>query len=248
MLGRIRFLRGFPLVELDNPTSKRLLESLTEDCLYSNFVLSTNLEVMSLVKLRLQLAKAEQLPQVVELDKLSLGGLWTLEGYRRELASPNSNLLVMSVVNVTTQTEEQVIGCGCFWAILEEAHITLLAIHPDYQRRGLGKLLLYALLKDAVKRKLERATLEVRESNQVALSVYQKFGFKTAGRRKGYYQKTGEDALILWRGDLHYPSFKQELETWQQQIENKLLEQGFSSNFHPAGEPKSFSRVYFQRL
>ncbi|WP_013322564.1 ribosomal protein S18-alanine N-acetyltransferase [Gloeothece verrucosa] len=183
---------------------------------------------MSFVKLKLQSAIATQLPQVVELDQLTLGGLWTLEGYRRELESPNSELLVLSVVDPSTTDPEQIIGCGCFWAILEEAHITLLAIHPEYQGRGLGKLLLYALLKNAVKRKLERATLEVREANQVALSVYKKFGFKTAGRRKGYYQQTGEDALVLWRGDLHYPSFKQELESWQQQIENQLLEQGLS--------------------
>lgn len=182
---------------------------------------------MSFLTLRLQPAQAQQLPQIVELDKLSLGGLWTLEGYQRELDSPNSNLLTLSIVDPTTQTEEKIIGCGCFWAILEEAHITLLGIHPEYQGRGLGKLLLYALLKDAVKRNLERATLEVRESNQVALSVYQKFGFKTAGRRKGYYQQTGEDALVLWRADLHHPSFKQELEIWHEEIENQLLKQNF---------------------
>lgn len=181
---------------------------------------------MSLVKLKLQPPQLEQLPQIVELDKLSLGGLWTLEGYRRELESPNSNLLVLSIVNSTTSTEEQIIGCGCFWAILEEAHITLLAIHPDYQGRGLGQLLLYALLKDALVRKLERATLEVRESNAVALSIYQKFGFKLAGRRKGYYQKTGEDALVLWRGDLDTPSFSQELQNWQQQVNDKVLSKG----------------------
>ncbi|ACK70928.1 ribosomal-protein-alanine acetyltransferase [Gloeothece citriformis PCC 7424] len=182
---------------------------------------------MGLVKLKLQAAKIEHLPQIVELDQLCLGGLWTLEGYGRELESPNSSLFVLSVVDSNTPTPEKLIGCGCFWAILEEAHITLLGIHPDYQGRGLGQLLLSALLEDAVKRQLERATLEVRESNQVALSVYQKFGFKTAGRRKKYYQQTGEDALILWRGDLHYPSFQKELEIWQEQINHKLIEQGF---------------------
>jgi ribosomal protein S18 acetylase RimI-like enzyme len=73
---------------------------------------------------------------------------------------------------------------ACFWAILEEAHITLLAIYPDYQRQGLGKLLLYKLLEKAVQRQLERATLEVRVSNQSAIALYEHFGFRVAGERK----------------------------------------------------------------
>ncbi|NEO30584.1 MAG: ribosomal protein S18-alanine N-acetyltransferase [Symploca sp. SIO3C6] len=103
------------------------------------------------------------------------------------------------------------IGLGCFWSILEEAHITIVAIHPNYQRQGLGKLLLSALLKDAIRHNLERATLEARPSNQAALSLYQKFGFTEAGRRRGYYQDTGEDALILWRSGLQTLEFEEML-------------------------------------
>jgi [ribosomal protein S18]-alanine N-acetyltransferase len=178
---------------------------------------------MSLIELELQPPQTEQLNQVIELDKSCLGGLWTLEGYQRELDSPNSSLLILSLAS----PHEQIIGCGCFWAILEEAHITLLMVHPDYQGRGLGELLLYALLDDACKRQLERATLEVRVSNEVAISLYKKFGFQVAGRRKGYYQTTGEDALILWRGDLHQPEFVRELETWRERISDRLAQNGW---------------------
>jgi [ribosomal protein S18]-alanine N-acetyltransferase len=174
---------------------------------------------MSLTQLFLQRPTSDHLPEIVELDRLCLGGLWTLEGYKRELESPNSSLLALSTP--LDPSPDKIIGCGCFWAILEEAHITLLAIHPDYQGRGLGQLLLYALLQDAVDRGLERATLEVRVSNEVAISLYQKFGFSVAGRRKRYYQQTGEDALILWRGDLHRPEFKKQLMEWERNI--KLL-------------------------
>ncbi|HAC62924.1 MAG TPA: ribosomal-protein-alanine N-acetyltransferase [Cyanothece sp. UBA12306] len=148
---------------------------------------------------------------------LCLGGLWTKKGYKRELNSSNSCFLVLS-----PDYGASILGCGCFWQILEEAHITLLMIHPDYQRQGLGQLLLYGLLHNAVKNQLERATLEVRVSNQSALSLYQKFGFQLAGRRKGYYQKTGEDALILWRGDLHLPQFQTDLSNWWPQISDRL--------------------------
>ncbi|NJK47588.1 ribosomal protein S18-alanine N-acetyltransferase [Candidatus Gracilibacteria bacterium] len=208
---------------------------------------------MSLLEIKIGSLQAEQLSQVVELDKNCLGGLWSREGYQRELESPNSSLIVLSIspsirplvssnlleTNSSVSTipylqdarhaplstfvaNEQIIGCGCFWAILEEAHITLLMIDPDYQGKGLGQLLLYSLLEDAYKRQLERATLEVRVSNEVAISLYKKFGFKIAGRRKGYYQTTGEDALILWRGDLHRSQFEQDLKAWQKQISDRL--------------------------
>ena len=136
------------------------------------------------------------LPQVIELDQLCFGGLWSIDAYKREIESPNSCLLIMTIDN--DQIKNQVIGIGCFWAILEEAHITILAIHPEFQSQGLGKLLLSNLLFEAKQKSLERATLEVAESNLKALNLYSKFGFKEAGRRKKYYKATNEDALILW--------------------------------------------------
>lgn len=178
---------------------------------------------MTLQELKLQSLCAEQLEAVVALDRLCLGGLWTLEGYRRELESPNSELLCL-----TTQTRqgEVILGVGCFWAILEEAHITLLIVPPDFQGQGLGQALLWALLNNAVQRQLERATLEVRASNDRALSLYRKFGFQVAGRRKGYYQDSGEDALILWLGGLQYADFQRSLAEWQPRVEEKLRDRG----------------------
>ncbi|MGB3405419.1 MAG: ribosomal protein S18-alanine N-acetyltransferase [Microcoleaceae cyanobacterium] len=179
----------------------------------------------------LQPLTEQLLSAAVELDELCLGKLWTLEGYRRELDSPNSDLLVwvppqysvsqtslLSVECPPTQCPEispAVIGLGCVWAIVDEAHITVLAIHPNYRGFGLGKSLLWGLLYCAWQRQLKWATLEVRASNQVAISLYQKFGFKEAGRRRRYYQDNGEDALILWRGGLQYPEFEQELNQWK---------------------------------
>ncbi|MGK7931819.1 MAG: ribosomal protein S18-alanine N-acetyltransferase [Microcystaceae cyanobacterium] len=141
----------------------------------------------------LKTIEEKHLAPLVQLDQICLGGLWTKEGYQRELDSPHSELLGLF------DDQETLIGFGCFWEILEEAHITILMVHPDYQGQGIGQFLLSSLLNAAIKRQLERATLEVRASNNVALSLYKKFGFKVAGTRKGYYKKTGEDALILWR-------------------------------------------------
>jgi ribosomal-protein-alanine N-acetyltransferase len=172
--------------------------------------------------LQLKQPQTEQLGEIVALDHACLGGIWTLEGYQRELANPTSELVILSALS--SQHREKIIGCGCFWAILEEAHITLLMIHPDFQGQGLGQLLLYSLLKTAASRQLERATLEVKASNQAAQSLYAKFGFKLAGKRKSYYQTTGEDALILWRGELHHPEFSRTLADWESSISDRLSE------------------------
>ncbi|MBE9222823.1 ribosomal protein S18-alanine N-acetyltransferase [Cyanobacterium stanieri LEGE 03274] len=151
---------------------------------------------MSLTTIKLQPLTEKHLSEVIELDQICFGGLWSLEGYKREIESPNSTLLI---ITTDIKNEEKIIGLGCFWAIVEEAHVTILAIHPDFQRQGLGKMLLEKLLKQAKEKGLERATLEVSEHNQSAIALYEKFGFALAGRRKKYYQATGADALIFWK-------------------------------------------------
>ncbi|MEG4251131.1 ribosomal protein S18-alanine N-acetyltransferase [Microcoleus sp. Pol10D4] len=190
---------------------------------------------------------AEDLNSAVELDRLCFGGLWTLEGYGRELGSPNSDLLGLwasetevgeSAQNLARtgapplQIPPTLIGLGCLWAILEEAHITILAIHPRFQGQGLGQALLWDLLNKAHYRQLERATLEVRESNLAAVSLYKKFGFKEAGRRKRYYEDTGEDALVMWRSGLEKPEFQQYLAVEKVQICDRLHQK----NWHLASD------------
>lgn len=209
-----------------------------------------------MTSLELRQLTPELLPTVLELDQQCFGGLWTLEGYQRELDSPNSDLLVLipaaasqdispeisnplpqpirqnnsakaDLDNPSSRLLPPMLGLACLWAIVDEAHITIVAVHPEHQRQGFGQTLLYALLRAAHQRGLERATLEVRISNQSAINLYQKFGFKVAGQRKGYYEETGEDALILWRSGLQHPDFLGTLATWQQEIEARLTQQNW---------------------
>ncbi len=165
-------------------------------------------------------ATLQQVPEILALDKLCFGGIWSKAGYKREIDSPNSSILLLFLKQ--DNLERKLIGLGCLWSIVDEAHITLLGIHPDYQGQSLGKLLLTSLLQDAVDRKLERATLEVKTTNNIAIALYKKFGFEVAGRRKNYYPKTGEDAFILWRSGLEKPEFILELEAWKTQIHHIL--------------------------
>lgn len=105
----------------------------------------------------------------------------------------------------------QLLGIGCLWAILDEAHITTLAIEPTCQGQKLGQFLLTELLLSGHRRGLSRATLEVRASNQRALQLYQKFGFREAGQRRRYYSD-GENARILWRSGLQAQDFLGQIE------------------------------------
>ncbi|WP_347404928.1 GNAT family N-acetyltransferase [Nodosilinea sp. LEGE 06152] len=127
------------------------------------------------------------------------------------------------------------LGLGCYWAILDEAHITILAVDPRYQRRGLGQWLLVNLLFDACNYQraapddhivLTRATLEVRPSNSRALALYENFGFETLGRRRRYYAD-GEDALILWQNSLKMPEFRDRLGQRYRAARHRLKRQGW---------------------
>ncbi|MGP1385962.1 MAG: ribosomal protein S18-alanine N-acetyltransferase [Thainema sp.] len=194
------------------------------------------------------------LTDLVALDQRCLGGIWTIDGYGREVDSPNSDLIVLSSVvresslslsngmgtagssecsivaphaaGISSQFTAQFIGLGCLWSILEEAHITLLGVDPTYRRQGLGQLLLYVLLTSAQQRGLERATLEVRVSNQSAIALYEQFGFRRAGCRKHYYPD-GEDALILWLNGIHRSDFDHRLQHWWHVIQTKLQAAGW---------------------
>jgi ribosomal-protein-alanine N-acetyltransferase len=176
------------------------------------------LTAVNQLKLEVKSLTPKNLNAILELDQLCFGGLWTLEAYQRELDSPNSQLLGL----FSPLSPSRLLGMGCFWSILEEAHITILAIHPQYHRQGLGQALLYCLLQVARDCGLERATLEVRASNTAAIALYEKFGLKIAGRRRRYYQDNDEDALILWLGGMQSPQFLATLDNWYQKVNERL--------------------------
>ena len=133
------------------------------------------------------------LAQVLALEKVCFSNPWTYEGYRFEL---EDNKLAQYLVALK---DDRVVAYGGMWLILGEAHVTNLAVHPDYRRRGLGEVLMRCLLARARAAGARRMTLEVRKSNHAAQKLYEKLGFKGVGYRKGYYSDNKEDALIMWK-------------------------------------------------
>lgn len=127
---------------------------------------------------------------------------WSKDSFMSELS--NDLAKYFSAFN----TGGQLIGyCGC-WQILEEAHITNIAVSPDYRRKHIGEALLTSIIDECYRNMAKYITLEVRVSNTPAISLYEKYGFKSLGVRKGYYQDNNEDALIMWTENIFYDKFK----------------------------------------
>ncbi|MBQ3640427.1 ribosomal protein S18-alanine N-acetyltransferase [bacterium] len=127
---------------------------------------------------------------------------WSKDSFYNELAN---NLAVYYCVK---NSANKIIAYIGFWKIIEEAHITTFATHPDYRRLQLGQILLIQMLEECYKDKIKYITLEVRESNVAAISLYEKFLFESIGVRKNYYQDNGENALIMFTQNIWYDKFK----------------------------------------
>ncbi len=178
-------------------------------------------------EIAIKLLTPAEVPEMVKLDRICLGGLWTEAAYLREIASDKSTLIILRLWESELNNQPQIIGMGCLWSIVDEAHITLLGIHPDFRRQGLGRLMLFSLLEDAIARQLERSTLEVNEHNLGAINLYQKYGFQIAGSRKNYYQPAGDDALVLWLKGIQQDAFKTNLRQWQDQLGDRLSKNSY---------------------
>ncbi|KUO74822.1 MAG: hypothetical protein APF77_11210 [Clostridia bacterium BRH_c25] len=143
--------------------------------------------------IKLQDMSPEDIDQVFEIENLSFSAPWSRESFESELSQ---NSLARYIV---AKVDGNVAAYGGMWIVLDEAHITNIAVHPDYRGRKIGEKLVRALLQTAKDSEAARITLEVRASNDTARKLYKKLGFEDNGIRKGYYADTGEDAVIMWK-------------------------------------------------
>ena len=104
--------------------------------------------------------------------------------------------------------EGKLVGYAGTWHIIDEGHITTIAVKKDFQRNHIGEAIIIKILEDCYNAGIKYLTLEVRESNEAAIKLYTKYGFQSLGTRKGYYQDNNEDALIMWTENIFYDKFK----------------------------------------
>jgi len=144
------------------------------------------------------------IPALLPIEALCFGDHWTVQSFQDELDQACSTYIVLELDGV-------IVGYAGFWLILEEAHVTTVAVHPDQQGQGLGEQLLIGLIDAALERGARWMTLEVRVSNTGAQALYKKYGFESLGRRRGYYQNDGEDALVMWTEHMGSPEYQERL-------------------------------------
>jgi ribosomal-protein-alanine N-acetyltransferase len=138
------------------------------------------------------------IPQVIAIEQAAYTMRWPRKAYDYDLEQNElAHYFVLRPTAPDLSTTSDPIGLGGFWLMADEAHLNTLAVHPAWRRLGLGEWILLTLIEQAQALGAAVATLEVRPSNQAALSLYQKYDFQKVGRRPGYYSDNGEDALIL---------------------------------------------------
>jgi ribosomal-protein-alanine N-acetyltransferase len=137
---------------------------------------------------------AADLPQVMELERLSFAKPWTPGLFLHELKLSFSRLHLARSSNGS----RRLVGYVCWWLVGEEVHILNLAVHPDARRNGTGRALVQRVLDDAVAHGAGSVSLEVRNDNAAGLGLYRSMGFAQSGLRRNYYGP-GEDAVIMER-------------------------------------------------
>jgi ribosomal-protein-alanine N-acetyltransferase len=148
---------------------------------------------------------------VSAIERRSYATPWHENAYHTELSNRSAAYFV-------ARLDAMVIGYAGMWVIMDEAHITTLAVDLPYRGRKIGERLLQALMEEATSRGADRATLEVREHNIPAQNLYRKYGFRDAAIRKNYYTDNNENALVMWADHLRDPEYSLRLRELKNQL------------------------------
>jgi len=132
------------------------------------------------------------LDEVAAIERASFPLPWSRNLFLRDLKE-NKIAFFLAV-----RDRGELVAYGGFWLLQEEINIVNVAVHPDHRKKGFGRLVLDALLKEGQKQGATIATLEVRESNKAARTLYERLGFIQIAIRKKYYSDNREDALVMW--------------------------------------------------
>ena len=191
--------------------------------------------------------KLEDIPEVVEIERLAFPSPWPARAYRYEVTQNQlAHYFVVRHQSSEEAEEELAVGersllrriqtwahsgerdhrpmvgyCG-FWIAAQEAHISTIAVGPRFRAQGIGQLMLVTMIERALELDATLVSLEVRVSNFVAQNLYRKYGFKVVGRRPRYYSDNREDALIMTADHLSSPSFKKVFHKRRKQLSKRL--------------------------
>jgi ribosomal-protein-alanine N-acetyltransferase len=207
--------------------------------------------------------REEDIPFVQEIERQSQMTPWSALTYRREIRNrqacryvvaraetqppngrsphPEYPLLIRMLQRIglftpTPYPATPIVGYGGIWLNETSGHITTIAVAPAHRRRGVGELILNALIDSAYELQAEYLSLEVRVSNLTAQRLYLKYGFRPVSQRANYYTDNQEDALVMWTDPINTTTYKDRLRELRQQLYERLRQQ---ANQVTAESPRS---------
>lgn len=142
------------------------------------------------MKRAIRYASVDDLEAILSIERACFPTPWEADVLAHDLSQNPCARYLLILEN------ERVIGCGCLWLLMEEAHLMSVAILPAFRRTGAGEALMRALIQAAADGGARFMELECRRSNLAAQALYHKLGFLRVGCRKGYYEDSGEDAFV----------------------------------------------------
>jgi ribosomal-protein-alanine N-acetyltransferase len=175
-------------------------------------------------------------PQVMAIERKAFTLPWSDYTYRHELLeNRNAHYLVARRLNggvlskstwltrlLRIEQKAPVVGYGGFWIVLDEAHISTIASDEQWRGRGIGELMLLAMIERSIELGAGEVTLEVRVTNRVAQSLYRKYGFEVVGQRPGYYRDNNEDADLMTVFKVDRPEYQAKLKALRAALEDRL--------------------------
>ncbi|MBN2340333.1 MAG: ribosomal protein S18-alanine N-acetyltransferase [Deltaproteobacteria bacterium] len=142
-------------------------------------------------------ATAEHLDAICNIENTCFLTPWTKDAVQSEISDIGWSRTIVAL------RESQVLGYCLYWLVADEIQLLKVAVHPQYQRKGVGGSMLQHIIHDGLSKKIHSITLELRASNPAARRLYEKLNFQVTGIRRGYYTDTGDDALLM---DFTFPS------------------------------------------
>lgn len=159
------------------------------------------------------------IPEVLRIESLSFTTSWPTNAFWNEI---HDNKLAHYYVG---RMDGRIVAYGGIWVILDDSHITTIAVYPDMRGRKLGEEMLLFLVDDAIARGASWMTLEVRESNDAAQNLYKKYGFTVVSTRRAYYSDNNENALVMWAGNLKGELYQNRLRALRTQLDQYIARQ-----------------------
>jgi ribosomal-protein-alanine N-acetyltransferase len=179
----------------------------------------------------------EDVPAVMAIEQRSFTLPWSANTYRHELLeNANAHYYVLRRRTDSRRLPDgwlarllgrrdpvvSIVGYGGFWFIADEAHISTIAVEPEWRGRGLGEFLLVSMIERAMGLQAAQVTLEVREGNLVAQNLYRKYGFKITGKRPRYYQDNQENAFLMTVDGVNTETYRRLFDRLSADLSTKL--------------------------